>query len=583
MKKLNLFAIVAIVAIFTACTNESTELLPSESEIKLTSEITPTSRVTSLEYQSTQIVQGQQVGVTIKNAKSGHNNIAWTAGADGSLTNTGETVYYGNGTATITAYHPFNDAWTGTNHTFSVNTDQSSDEGYLASDLLWATATATKTESPVALTFTHKLAKINVTLTSTDITELSDAIISICGTNIATNFNPQTGELSTATTANVQEIKAGVTTANAFTSSAIVVPQTIEAGTKFIKVSHGNKTFYYTLPAEKEFKSGYSYNYTLTVKEAAIELNMTSENIIDWNDEANEGDMEEYTGEEVAETLLLPDGSTFNQIIGGVLADNTNLNKIKFIANSNRTSEAKLVTDADGTVGYIVENGEYLEIHSSAGEFIANSSCVSMFEGFEIISIDFGENFNTENVTDMDSMFYNCWLMTSLNVSSFNTENVTNMAWMFADCQALTSLDVSNFNTENVTDMSCMFYQCFALKPLNVSNFDTQKVTNMNSMFNACEALTSLDVTNFNTENVTDMSYMFDHCQALTSLDLLSFSFKNNVSTTDMLNYIAEDATNKPISIKVTPEAYTYLTVTTNNCNINTNYAKFVKSDGSDW
>ena len=76
---------------------------------------------------------------------------------------------------------------------------------------------------------------------------------------------------------------------------------------------------------------------------------------------------------------------------------------------------------------------------------------------------------------------------------------------------------------------------------------------------------------------------MFNGCQSLTSLDLLSFSFKNNVSTTDMLNYIAEDATNKPISIKVTPEAYTYLTVTTNNCNINTNYAKFVKSDGSDW
>ena len=581
MKKYHLFALVAIIASFMAC-NDAEEILSHDNEIKLTSEITPASRVTSLEYQSTQIEQGQQVGVTIKKAKSTHNNVAWTAGADGTLTNTGETVYYGNETATITAYHPYNAKWAETSHAFSVNTDQSTNEGYLNSDLLWATASATKTETPVALTFMHKLAKINVTLQSTDITDLSNATISICGTNIATNFNPTTGELSAAT-ANVQEIKAGVTTTGVYTASAIVIPQTISSGTKLIKVSLGSKTFYYTLTANKELKSGYSHNYTLTVKEKEIELKLKSENITDWEKEMCEGDLEEEEEEVNTETLLLPDGSTFNQIIQDVLYNNTNLNKIKFIANSNRTSNTKLVTDADGTVGYIVENGEYLEIHSSAGEFIANSSCVSMFEGLTVISIDFGENFNTENVTDMDSMFYNCYLMTSLNLSSFNTENVTNMAWMFSDCQALTSLDVSNFNTENVTDMNCMFLQCYALKPLDVSNFNTQKVTNMNSMFYGCEALTSLDVSNFNTEKVTDMYAMFYGCQALTSLDLLSFSFKNNVNTTNMLASVGSNASNKPITIKVTPEAHTYLTVTTNNCNIDSNYAKFVQPNGSDW
>ena len=142
------------------------------------------------------------------------------------------------------------------------------------------------------------LAKINVTLTSTDMTDLSDATISICGTNIATNFNSETGELSTATTANVQDITAGVTTQNALTASAIVIPQTVEAGTKFIKVSHGGKTLYYTLTADKELKSGHSYSYTLTVKEAEKELKLSSENIIDWDDEMNDGVLEEGDSEE---------------------------------------------------------------------------------------------------------------------------------------------------------------------------------------------------------------------------------------------------------------------------------------------
>ena len=526
MKKSHLFALVTILASFIACNNETEETLSKECEIKLTSEITPASRVTSLEYQSTQIVSGQQVGVTIKNAKSIHNNIAWTAGADGTLTNTGETVYYGNQAADITTYHPYNAGWTETSHAFSVNTDQSTNEGYLASDLLWATASATKTESPVALTFTHKLAKINVALTSTDITDLSDATISICGTNIATNFNPQTGDLSAATTANIQEIKAGVTTTGIYTASAIVVPQSVANGTKLIKVSHGTKTFYYTLAADKELKSGYSHNFTLTVKEREIELKLKSENITDW--ENNEEENVTGNAEEEVKTLLLPDGETFNQKVKNILANNTSLKKIKFITNSETTSDTKLVTDEDGTIGYIVENEEYLEIHSSVQEFIANSNCKTMFSFSNIVSIDFGENFKTTNVTDMSQMFL--------------------------DCSALTSLDLKSFDTSNVTDMSLMF--------------------------DYCSALTSLDISGFNTSNVTDMRYMFDTCTALTSLDLSSFSFGNNVTVTNMFLFIGMDASNKPISIKVREQGYNYLK--TKDCNIG-NDAKFVKPDGTDW
>ena len=263
MKTLRLIGY-AIIFCFIACNNA--EELP-KTEIKLTSKVAP-SRVTSLDYQSTQIVEGQQVGVTITGAQNEHNNVAWNVGTDGALTNTSTSAYWGEGQATITAYHPYKSTWT--DHEFSVSTDQSTNAGYLNSDLLWTSTTVSIIDAPVSLNFTHKLAKINVAITSEDFGDLSNVTISICGTNITTGFNPTTGVLSNVE-GTVADIKAGVTTDKAYTSSAVIVPQTIEKGTKFIKLTHGNKNYYYTLPQKMEYQSGHSYNYTLKIDNSNVE------------------------------------------------------------------------------------------------------------------------------------------------------------------------------------------------------------------------------------------------------------------------------------------------------------------------
>ena len=133
-------------------------------------------------------------------------------------------------------------------------------------------------------------------------------------------------------------------------------------------------------------------------------------------------------------------------------------------------------------------------------------------------------NLNTENVTDMKYMFYDCSSLRSLDLTNFDTGNVTDMSNMFLGCQNLTSLDVTNFNTEKVTDMSRMFQNCYGLTSLDVSKFNTSKVTDMCCMFVGCHKLTSLNVSKFNTTEVTDMSDMFEDCYALTSLDLTNFN-----------------------------------------------------------
>ncbi len=132
---------------------------------------------------------------------------------------------------------------------------------------------------------------------------------------------------------------------------------------------------------------------------------------------------------------------------------------------------------------------------------------------------------NTEQVTDMSYMFFDCAL-TSLDLSNFNTAKVRDMSHMFYRCSALTSLDLSNFNTAKVRDMSHMFYGCSALTSLDLSNFNTAIVTNMSNMFYDCSALSSLDLSNFNTAIVTNMSNMFYCCSALSSLDLSNFYTK---------------------------------------------------------
>ena len=143
----------------------------------------------------------------------------------------------------------------------------------------------------------------------------------------------------------------------------------------------------------------------------------------------------------------------------------------------------------------------------------------NLFYGLEkVTTIEGLSNLRTDDVTDMNHMFYSCSVVTSLDLSGFNTAKVTNMNEMFSNCKAVGSLDLSSFNTANVTEMYNMFYNCQSLTTLNLSEFNTARVTNMRGMFDSCSKLTTLDLTEFNTASVTQMDYMFCDCTRLTTI-----------------------------------------------------------------
>ena len=133
------------------------------------------------------------------------------------------------------------------------------------------------------------------------------------------------------------------------------------------------------------------------------------------------------------------------------------------------------------------------------------------------------EYLNTENVTNMGSLFKGCSALTELDLTHFNTANVTYMGQMFEGCATLKTLDLKSFNTANVEGFYDMFRGCIALETIDLSNFNTSNVKSTYAMFYQCSALKSIDLSNFNTSNVTNMTSMFADCKALTSLDLRSF------------------------------------------------------------
>ena len=147
------------------------------------------------------------------------------------------------------------------------------------------------------------------------------------------------------------------------------------------------------------------------------------------------------------------------------------------------------------------------------------TSCYMWFNRCsDLTEIEGIENLNTEEVTNMYSMFYACSSLTSLDVSHFNTQKVKDMSSMFYNCKGLTSLDVSNFNTQNVTDMHHMFSWCTGLKSLDLSKFDTQNVESMHDMFWRSYALATIYVSDkFVTTKVSENNgnNMFYFCPSI--------------------------------------------------------------------
>ena len=249
--------------------------------------------------------------------------------------------------------------------------------------------------------------------------------------------------------------------------------------------------------------------------------------------------------------------TTTSKIFNKTLARST-VEKIEFKDSSEIPDNVIDSWDASANndssvIAYIQDedNNELYELYIiGRGGVKANPNSSYAFYGFsKLTSINFGDYYNTSDVTSMYSMFRGCKTLKTIDLSSFDTSSVTNMSYMFGvdenhTTMALTTLDLSKFNTSSVTNMSHMFSGCYYLESLDVSSFNTSKVENMSYMFGSSNVngygigLSSINLNHFDLNNVTNMTGIFARSK-LTSFDFSNFGIGKITSMASMFRKCA--------------------------------------------
>ena len=149
---------------------------------------------------------------------------------------------------------------------------------------------------------------------------------------------------------------------------------------------------------------------------------------------------------------------------------------------------------------------------------------------------------NTASLNTMTCMFYYCYKLESIDLSSFDTSIVTNMGWMFFHCYEIKYIIFSeSFKTSNVITMYSMFSHCKSIISLNLSSFDTTKVTEMCFMFNNCIKLKYLDISNFAPLNLTNIDTIFNAMSTLVYLNIYSLEINNDTITNNAFNNLPKN------------------------------------------
>ena len=267
---------------------------------------------------------------------------------------------------------------------------------------------------------------------------------------------------------------------------------------------------------------------------------LTTLNLSGWNT-ASVGNMSDmFNGCEILTTIYIDKNWSTTSVTSSnnMFANCTNLPRWNGTTDASKakatmydgyltTTESYLYLDIDGTSATlkygVVPNGKpcYPCYYDSHPQWSGNGSDV--FDSF-------GENGTTINVdvsckdyagTTLEMLFnYRPNLTTINNLGNLKTDNVTNMELVFFSCSSLTTLDLSGWNTTSVTTMLDMFSGCSSLTTLDLSDWNTANVTDMEGMFSACENLTTIYVgDNWSTEKVTSSDGMFANCTNLPNWD----------------------------------------------------------------
>lgn len=289
------FILLAAAALaFAACGRDEMDSWSGEIRLSSSLDVQQTGTRAATDIQGDAFDAGESIDVYISENTDGAVSttypqpLEYTTGAGGVM-NPSEQPYYptsGNG-VNIYALYP-----SGTGESFTVEADQSADEAYKSSDLMYASINGVaRTKEAVKLTFAHLLSKVTVKLAAgSGAPDLAGAKVELIGVMptvalTAGNEGCSLGELSGP----AADITVMTTTADSLEGSAVTPPQNLAKTFVKVTLADGGELFggINGSQAGPTLESGNEYIYTITVNLTG--LNITSE-IIKWDSEGNAAD-----------------------------------------------------------------------------------------------------------------------------------------------------------------------------------------------------------------------------------------------------------------------------------------------------
>lgn len=254
-------------AAMTSCNSESNnEPDNSANEIAFICEYEDATRVSDTSFDKndkigvyvTEAGKDLQLGGNVLNNESfSYNGSAWTAS---------RKVYWNDGKHNVYAYYPYSAGVTDTEeYIFDVQADQSTKEGFSASDFVWAgKENVTASASPVTLKFAHCMSKAIIKLEKSE--DYEGDIPADCEVYVHSTVGQAVIDLSSGgvyknSVAGTKSIKARKISNTQY--QAIVVPQNIETRRPMVEVVTQGVS--YMMDGKLSFKPGYAHTLIVTL------------------------------------------------------------------------------------------------------------------------------------------------------------------------------------------------------------------------------------------------------------------------------------------------------------------------------
>ncbi|MBO7330822.1 MAG: fimbrillin family protein, partial [Alistipes sp.] len=314
--KRKLFLMFGMMALLVSCHSDVDELNinnPRSYAIRLDGEITRTDAngfcdgdkigLYGVNYTNNNATQGTLLdeGNQVDNARYTYNKELGEWQSSGS-------IYYKDAETNIDlyAYYPYGSPENVNDYIFEVAKDQSGNDavdGYAASDFLWGkTENITPSEDRVKIRFSHRLSRANVVLTEGS--GFGEGEFNTLEKSVLVNSTIRTASIDLATgdaiTAGEVEPEGIVMRATDDGWSAIVVPQSVDAGEALFAITIDGIVYRFKRGEAFTYEPGKQHTFTITVNKKSMtgsyEFILTDCEIVDWiaDLEAHGGEARQY-------------------------------------------------------------------------------------------------------------------------------------------------------------------------------------------------------------------------------------------------------------------------------------------------